>query len=281
MTGYGKSTVLRDGKRITCEVRSLNSKNLDLNMRIGGKYRECEMALRTLISKSVQRGKVDASVHVEELDATGSTINSSIVNSYVDQLRSIQPDTPAPQLLEMALRLPDTIQTTRTELTAQELRLITSTMQDALERLSRFRESEGNSLEKDFRGHIKTIARLSQEVQAHLPARIQIVKDRLKTSLEELAAKPEQGRYEQELIFYLEKLDINEEVVRLDQHLKYFIETMESNENSGKKLGFIAQEIGREINTMGSKSSYAPMQQLVVQMKDSLEQIKEQILNTL
>ncbi|AVI50487.1 YicC family protein [Pukyongia salina] len=281
MTGYGKSVIELPTKKITVEIKSLNSKNMDLNARVPSAYREKELMLRNRISKSLSRGKVDFNLYVELTgESTNSVVNESVVKQYMGQLSEIA-DGDATDLLKMAIRLPDALKTEREEIDETEFNKIVEAVDQALEAINKYRASEGNALETEFLQRVVNIDALLAEVIEMDPQRIENVKDRLRKAISELKESVDENRFEQELIYYLEKYDITEEQVRLKNHLDYFKETLENHTSNGKKLGFISQEIGREINTIGSKANYAPMQQLVVQMKDELEKIKEQALNVL
>jgi uncharacterized protein (TIGR00255 family) len=281
MTGYGKTVLQLEHKKITIEIKSLNSKNLDLNVRIPGYYREKELGIRKSIGKELVRGKVDFSIYVEDNGGeTVSKVNENVVKEYMEQLQSVV-DVEDAELLKMAIRLPDSLKTEREELNEEEWSKIEEGISIALANIQLYRTEEGESLFNDFIIRIKNITQLLEEVIEMDPERIEQVKDRLHKSIDDLKVNVDENRFEQELIYYIEKLDITEEKVRLKNHLAYFTKELNSNESNGKKLGFISQEIGREINTIGSKSNYAPMQKLVVQMKDELEKIKEQNLNVL
>ena len=284
MTGFGKSIVELPGKKITIELKSLNSKNLDLNARMPSQYRERELDLRGKIAKSLSRGKVDFSLYVEITgEATTASVNAAVVKKYIQQLKEIPSTGTADEasLLEIAMRLPDTLRTEREEIDESEFNAIDQGLEEALAEINDFRDAEGKALEKDFVLRIETLQQLLQEVIEIDPQRIDAVKERLQKGIEELKENVDENRFEQELVYYIEKYDITEEKTRLENHLSYFTETLNSSDSNGKKLGFIGQEIGREINTIGSKSNFAPMQKLVVQMKDELEKIKEQLLNVL
>jgi len=281
MTGFGKSTLQLPTKKISIEIKSLNSKSLDLNARMPNQYREKELDMRKLIASSLMRGKVDFSLYIETTsDETTSAINSDVVKSYMQQLKKVVASNDT-ELLKMAIKMPDALKTVREEIDATEYDSILETLKEALVEINEFRTDEGKALEEDFKLRISNIKNLLDEVIAIDPDRIAQVKERLRKGVEELKESVDENRFEQELVYYIEKYDITEEKTRLDNHLSYFTETINSADSNGKKLGFISQEIGREINTIGSKSNYAPMQQLVVQMKDELEKIKEQLLNVL
>jgi len=281
MTGFGKSLLQLPSKKITVEIKSLNSKSLDLNARIPGQYREKELALRKLIAKSLTRGKVDFSLYVEVTgEETTASVNPAVVKKYIQQLRAIV-DGDETELLKMAVRMPDVLKTERDEIDETEFASIEEAVIEALEEINKFRHDEGSALEKDLKFRVANIENLLVEIIAMDPERIAGVRERLAKGVADLKEKVDENRFEQELVYYIEKFDITEEKVRLDNHLKYFKETLDSEDSNGRKLGFISQEMGREINTIGSKSNFFPMQQLVVQMKDELEKIKEQLLNVL
>jgi uncharacterized protein (TIGR00255 family) len=281
MTGYGKSVIELPSKKITVEIKSLNSKNMDLNARVPSAYREKELFLRNRISKSLSRGKVDFNLFVELTgESTNSVVNEAVVKQYIGQLSEIS-DGDSTELLKMAIRLPDAMKTEREEIDESEFNEIIEAVDKALEAINNYRTSEGNALEKEFMQRVVNIDSLLDKVIEMDPQRIDNVKERLRKAISELKESVDENRFEQELIYYLEKYDITEEKVRLKNHLDYFKETLENQTSNGKKLGFISQEMGREINTIGSKANFAPMQQLVVQMKDELEKIKEQALNVL
>lgn len=281
MTGFGKSLLQLPSKKITIEIKSLNSKSLDLNARIPGQYREKELLLRNIIAKSLIRGKVDFSLYVEVTgEETTASVNPVVVNKYMEQLRQIA-NADDTELLKMAIRMPDAMKTEREEIDETEFFEIENALTQALAEINSFRTDEGNALEKDLLHRVSNIAQILQDIIAMDPDRIEGVRERLRKGVEDLQEKVDENRFEQELVYYIEKFDITEEKVRLENHLSYFLETINSSDSNGRKLGFISQEMGREINTIGSKSNYSPMQQLVVQMKDELEKIKEQLLNVL
>ena len=280
MTGFGKSVLSLADKHISIEIKSLNSKSIDINTRIPQVYREKELDFRKLIAEQLQRGKVDFSIFIENTGTqTPSKINPNIVKSYIEQMRAIV-DGDLTELLKMAVRMPDALQTTSESISEEELSVIFQHINLAIADLQNFRTQEGKVLEKDFVLRISNINRLLQEVQGLDEERLALIRERLEKAVADIE-NVDANRFEQELIFYLEKLDITEEKIRLKKHLDYFLETLHSEESNGRKLSFIAQEIGREVNTLGSKANFAPMQQLVVQMKDELEKIKEQVLNVL
>ena len=281
MTGYGKSVIQLPSKKITVEIKSLNSKNLDLNVRVPSSYRSKELQIRNLLAKSLIRGKVDFNLFVEITgEATNTEVNATVVKQYMKQLGALVDSTPD-ELLKMAIRMPDALKTERDEIDELEYTSILQAIEEALSSLTNYRNDEGKVLENEFLKRIENISSLLGQVIEMDGERIVNVKDRLRKAVSELKESVDENRFEQELIYYLEKYDITEEKVRLQNHLEYFSETIESKLSNGKKLGFISQEIGREINTLGSKANFAPMQQLVVQMKDELEKIKEQALNVL
>ena len=281
MTGFGKSVIQLPSKKISIEIKSLNSKNLDLNARMPSMYREKELEIRKQIADALTRGKIDFSLFVEMTgEGTSTLINKTIVTQYIKQLKEVV-DGDETEMLKMAIRLPDAVTTERDEIDEDEWKLIQTEIDSALKHLIDYRLHEGKSLEADFLDRIKNINELLKKVIEMDPERIDGVRERLKKGIAELKENIDQNRFEQELVYYIEKFDITEEKVRLHNHLDYFIKTLISPDSNGKKLAFISQEIGREINTIGSKSNYAPMQKLVVQMKDELEKIKEQLLNVL
>ncbi|WP_298493070.1 YicC/YloC family endoribonuclease [uncultured Algibacter sp.] len=281
MTGYGKSVLLLPTKKITIELKSLNSKNLDLNARMPSIYREKELAIRKVLADKLVRGKVDFSIYLEATaEDTSTQINTPVVKQYIEQLRQVV-DGDDMDLLKMAVRFPDALNTVREEIDENEWQDIEAEIHNAILDLNNHRLNEGKVLEIDFNNRISTIDNLLDQVITMDPERVEGVRERLLKGVQELKEKYDENRFEQELVYYIEKFDITEEKVRLKNHLNYFTESINSKDSNGKKLGFISQEMGREINTIGSKSNYAPMQQLVVQMKDELEKIKEQLLNVL
>ncbi|MGL2988448.1 YicC/YloC family endoribonuclease [Flavobacterium sp. RSSA_27] len=282
MTGFGKATLQLPTKKITIEVKSLNSKGLDLNVRMPSLYREMELGLRNLIASKLERGKIDFSIYIESTaEQTSTRVNVPIVKAYINQLREVYADADETELMKMAVRMPDTMKVEREEIDESEWATIQNVIEEALQNILNFRKDEGESLEKEFQLRIGNIRQFMNEALALDPERVQAIKERLQTAIAELQVNVDENRFEQELIYYLEKLDITEEKVRLTNHLDYFLDTIKGTEANGRKLGFITQEMGREINTMGSKSNHAQMQKLVVQMKDELEKIKEQVLNVL
>lgn len=282
MTGFGKATLQLPTKKITVEIKSLNSKGLDLNTRMPSVFREMELGLRNQLSLRLERGKIDFSLYIEATgEETSSKINVPIVRGYINQMKAVIPNADETELMKMAVRMPDTMKVEREEIDEKEWGLIKNVINDSLNNILSFRKDEGLSLEKEFQLRIGNIRQYMNDALALDPERVQAIKDRLQTAIDELKVNVDENRFEQELIYYLEKLDITEEKVRLTNHLDYFLETINGTEANGRKLGFITQEMGREINTMGSKSNHAQMQKLVVMMKDELEKIKEQVLNVL
>ncbi len=281
MTGFGKHVIQLPTKKITVELKSLNSKNLDINARLPQAYREKELDLRKTIAECLVRGKVDFNLYVEITgEETTVEVNQGVVKEYMQQLRSVANGDEV-KLLELAMRMPDVLKTDKDDIDPEEYKAIQDALKKALEKITVFRIEEGKVLEKDFDGRLVNLFRILDEVKTMDPERLDTVRERLERAVADIKAEVDANRFEQELIYYLEKYDITEEKVRLANHLDYFKTTLGSKDSNGKKLGFIAQEIGREINTIGSKANYAPMQQLVVQMKDELEKIKEQMLNVL
>jgi len=282
MTGFGKATLQLPTKKITVEIKSLNSKGLDLNARMPSVFREMELGLRNQISARLERGKIDFSLYIEATgEETSSKINVPIVRGYINQMKAVIPNADETELMKMAVRMPDALKTERDEIDENEWKKIQTVIDEALENIAQFRKDEGVSLEREFLHRIANIMTLMNNAVSYDAERVETVKTRLRNALDELKENVDENRFEQELIFYLEKYDITEEKVRLENHLNYFIETIAGTEANGRKLGFITQEMGREINTMGSKSNHTEMQKLVVMMKDELEKIKEQVLNVL
>lgn len=287
MTGFGKADATYKDKKIHIEIKALNSKSLDLSTRLAPLYREKEMEIRSLIATSLIRGKVDFSLWVEkEETAAGVRISEAAVENYLKQIREISQDLFIPEpknIWDLVLRLPETAQTTvNEELTDEEWAVVRTAVETALNHLIDFRKQEGEALYKKFTEKLDNIVHLQGEIEPFEQGRVEKIRQRLEERLAELTGIDyDKNRLEQELIYYIEKLDINEEKQRLSNHIAYFRETMQHGEGQGKKLGFIAQEMGREINTTGSKSNQAEMQNIVVKMKDELEQIKEQVLNVM
>ncbi len=281
MTGYGKTEIQLPTKKVTIEVKSLNSKNIDLNVRIPSYYKEKELAIRKKLATKLVRGKVDFSIYVESIgENLLSQINKDAIQIYMKQLKEISNASDL-ELLQMAVKLPETIQTLREPLDEQEWKQIDDAIDKTLEKIVLYRTDEGKTLQQDFLKRINFIEVFLEKIVELDPQRVENVKTKLQKAIVELEAKVDENRFEQELIYYLEKLDITEEKVRLKNHLNYFLKELDAPISNGKKLGFITQEMGREINTIGSKANFAEMQQVVVQMKDELEKIKEQNLNVL
>lgn len=288
MTGFGKAVTEFDNKKITVEIKSLNSKQADINTKIPSLYKEKEIELRNSLSKTLGRGKIELSLWIDQNQAEKNmNLNQAIIKDYYQQLskvaKSLNRNVDDEQILDIIMRLPDVLKAETKELDENEWTIIKQTINDAVTEIEKFRSQEGHVLEIDFSLRIKTIERLLTQIEPFEKSRINKVKDRIKQNfLENLKeVDADNNRFEQELIYYLEKLDITEEKVRLKNHCSYFIETMNETASQGKKLGFIAQEIGREINTIGSKANNSDIQKIVVQMKDELEKIKEQVLNVL
>ena len=281
MTGFGKAEIQFENRNYILELRSLNSKGLELSCRLPAQFREIELHLKKIIGESLKRGKVDLSLNVENIDQPNArNINLAAVNQYIEQLSKIQ-DADRLELLKIAIKLPDTLKTEINDIDDKEIKTIEGLLRKALISLNEFRSHEGESLAKDFKIRLTNLQTLIDQINKEDPERIEKIENKLKASLEELQIEIDQNRFEQELIYYIEKLDITEEKVRLSNHIEYFTNTMENPGSSGKKLGFIAQEMGREINTIGSKANHAGLQKIVIQMKDELEKIKEQLLNVL
>ncbi len=287
MTGFGKTEFEVGNKKITLEIKSLNSKQLDINTRVPALYREKDIEIRRLISEMLIRGKVDFALYLDNLGTEStSKINAAIVKDYHRQLSDVYRDLNLDvneSIMQTIMRLPDTVKMTYEELDETEWLVVRENLIKTLEELNRFRDQEGLALLTDIEGNIQNILDLLKQVDPHENQRMDNVKARILDSLEalQLNGNVDKNRFEQELIYYMEKLDINEEKVRLANHCSYFTETMNEDEPSGRKLGFIAQEIGREINTLGSKANESNLQRIVVQMKDNLEKVKEQVLNVL
>lgn len=287
MTGYGKAVKELPNKKITVEIKSLNSKQLDLAMRVPSFYREKELDIRSYLASRIGRGKVDFAMFCETQQAERvARIDQDAVRQYYEQLSAMQASIGIggqTDYMRIIMSLPDVVKVEQPELDENEWNEVMACVIEATDNFISFREQEGKALEKDLRTRVGLIEKYSLEVPQYEKERIEKIKSRIQSNLDEIIAKDkvDQNRLEQELIYYIEKLDINEEKVRLANHLKYFIETIETDPNAGKKLGFIAQEMGREINTLGSKANQAEMQRLVVMMKDELEKIKEQVLNVL
>ena len=282
MTGYGKAECSLPDSKITIEIRSLNGKNADISIKSSLIPREKEMEVRQYIAKELQRGNIDLYATLE-VNATDKAkhINKEIYNGYLSQIKELGIECTPDAMLQTILRLPDVVEVKKQEMTDESWEAINNAIKEAVGALNGFRDKEGEILYKDVTSRVALIESYVAEVEKHEESRIESIRERIKNRIEELGITPDQNRLEQEIIFYIEKLDINEEKVRLRQHCKYFMETIDGEQYPGKKLGFIAQEMGREINTMGSKSNHAEMQKWVVRMKDELEKIKEQCLNIL
>lgn len=280
MTGFGKAIGQFAGKKITVEIRSLNSKGLDLNARIASLFREKELDIRKIVGAALNRGKVDINIYAEVTGIeSASSINMDLAKAYLEQLTVLEREAATKgDLIAAVMRMPDVMSSGKSEMSEEEWAFLKGLLHEAIAALVEFRTQEGASIALDYEERLASIEDAMKGIEPHEGARLDAVRERLMKGLKGIEV--DSNRFEQEVVFYIEKLDINEEKVRLANHIKYFRETMQK-ENTGKKLGFIAQEIGREINTVGSKSNYAPMQQYVVQMKDELEKIKEQIGNTL
>ena len=285
MTGFGRATLILPEKKISVEVRSLNSKQIDINTRIPSYYKEKELDVRSYLSSSLRRGKIELSIFIENTDANSQhIINKELVKKYIKTLQEIG-DEPLPEkdLLNIAMRLPDAMKIEREEIDEEEWQAVMAVVKESVGALIDYRKDEGLSLERDLKEQITTIINLYNKVPQYEQERIDTIKERISTKLQEVLESVDfdQNRLEQEMIYFIEKLDVSEEKVRLKNHCEYFIETMKLKESNGKKLGFISQELGREINTMGSKANHTEIQKIVVQMKDALEKIKEQVLNVL
>ena len=288
MTGYGKASCEYANRKITVEVKSLNSKQMDINTRIAAVYRDKELEIRNLVAQQLERGKVDFTLTVEEKGASGTLINQAVVANYYQQLQQVADNlhiAMPENILDTIMKLPDALKTDNATTSDDEWQAVQQVVLAALDQLTAFRTQEGRALQQMFDKKLERIGALLAEVEPFEKGRVQKIRDNIEKSLQDLSSDKkidiDRNRFEQEMIFYIEKLDINEEKVRLRNHLKYFAETMQTEHAAGKKLGFIAQEMGREINTLGSKSNQSEMQIIVVKMKDELEQIKEQVLNVL
>lgn len=281
MTGFGKTETQWEDKNLSIEIRSLNSKNADINLRTPSYLREMDTEIRKRIAKQLHRGKIDLNIFIEfNGQKAPSTINTAVVKSYMDQLKTIS-DGSESEMMAIAMRLPDTLSSERETLQETEKEAVYTLIGQVLKDIENYRTDEGNALEKDFKKRLELIENHLQSVIKIDPERNEKIEQKLRYALEDLKIEIDANRFEQELIFYLEKFDITEEKVRLKNHLDYFKEVMNNDFPNGKKLGFIAQELGREINTIGSKANHAELQKIVVQMKDELEKIKEQLLNVL
>ena len=281
MTGFGKSESLLFSKNISIEIRSLNSKNLDLNLRLPNTLKEFEPLLREKISKKLKRGKIDFNLTIENLNETNlNQINKTIIEDYINQLQQINKSEKS-ELLKIAIKLPDSIKIKKQKLENNFVTKIISLSNKVIDQVIKYRIKEGRSLKKDFNLRIKNLNKFLNKINNYDLNRKEKISSKLKKSINTLNIEIDKNRFEQELIYYIEKFDINEEKIRLESHLKFFAETLKNEKYNGKKLGFISQEIGREINTIGSKSNDLLIQKIVVEMKDELEKIKEQILNVL
>ena len=281
MTGFGKSESLLFSKNISIEIRSLNSKNLDLNLRLPNTLKEFEPLLREKISKKLKRGKIDFNLTIENLNETNlNQINKTIIEDYINQLQQINKSEKT-ELLKIAIKLPDSIKIKKQKLENNFVTKIISLSNKVIDQVIKFRLKEGGSLKKDFNLRIKNLNKFLNKINNYDLNRKEKISSKLKKIINTLNIEIDKNRFEQELIYYIEKFDINEEKIRLESHLKFFAETLKNEKYNGKKLGFISQEIGREINTIGSKSNDLLIQKIVVEMKDELEKIKEQILNVL
>ena len=281
MTGFGKIQALFSAKSISIEIRALNSKSLDLNIRLPSFYRELEPVVRKEISKKLSRGKIDFSIFIEnDYDKNSTIINKTIVEDYINQLNEINKSDKI-ELLKIAIKLPDALKIIREEIDKEDKEKIYSLTIEVIDKVIEYRIQEGKSLEKDFIHRINKLEIFLKEIKLIDQERKEKIVIKLRQGLSQISQEIDENRFEQELIYYLEKYDITEEKVRLSSHLNYFKEIMEKEELNGKKLGFIAQELGREINTIGSKANHSELQKIVVKMKDDLEKIKEQLLNVL
>ena len=281
MTGYGKAEIQFENKNYILELRSLNSKGLEINARLPIHVREIELQLKKSVGEFLKRGKIDLSLNIENMgESNAKTINVAAVNQYIEQLKVIE-DIDRSELLRIAIKLPDTLKTDIEDFDKTEIELIKTLLKKTIDALIKFRSDEGKILETEFNKRLDNLEGLCKEVEIIDPERSSKIKEKLRSTLDTLQSEIDQNRFEQELIYYLEKYDITEEKVRLKNHIDYFKKTLSSDTSNGKKLGFIAQEIGREINTIGSKANHAGLQKPVIQMKDELEKIKEQLLNVL
>jgi len=287
MTGYGKATAQAGDRKVIVEIKSLNSKAMDISTKIIPAYRDKELDIRSRITAALERGKVDFSLYIDAAATSGAqAINVPIFKSYLEQIKAVSAETGAPMpedLFPVILRMPEVLSTNQQEeVSDEEWQAVSAAVDQAINALVDYRKAEGVALEKKFREKIANISALLASVEPYEKERVAKIKERMRTSMLDAVGKNyDENRFEQEMIFYIEKLDISEEKQRLTNHLDYFIKTLEEGHGQGKKLGFIAQEMGREINTLGSKSNQAEMQNIVVRMKDELEQIKEQVLNVM
>ena len=281
MTGFGRAETVYEGTKITVDIKSLNSKNFDLNVKTPLRYKEKEFEIRKLLNDKILRGKVDCYINCESLeDSNDVKINQEVVKNYIEQLRAVASDAPEFEYLKMAVRMPDVLSTKNSELEENEWKSLLAVVQDSVSKFIEFRQTEGNNLAEEIEKIVQNIENNLNQVAQYEEERIQPIKDRYQTALKNFE-NIDETRYYQEMVYFVEKLDISEEKVRLSQHIKYYLEVMRNEDFNGKKLGFIAQEMGREINTLGSKANHSEIQKLVVEMKDDLEKIKEQTLNVL
>ena len=281
MTGFGRGEGVFEGKKMTIDIKSLNSKSFDLNIKIPLRYKEKEFEIRKLLNDKILRGKVDCYINCESLeDSNDVKINQEVVKNYIEQLRAVASDAPDFEYLKMAVRMPDVLSTKNSELEENEWKSLLAVVQDSVSKFIEFRQTEGNNLAEEIEKIVQNIENNLNQVAQYEEERIQPIKDRYQTALKNFE-NIDETRYYQEMVYFVEKLDISEEKVRLSQHIKYYLEVMRNEDFNGKKLGFIAQEMGREINTLGSKANHSEIQKLVVEMKDDLEKIKEQTLNVL
>ncbi|WP_304343285.1 YicC/YloC family endoribonuclease [Chryseobacterium koreense] len=281
MTGFGRSEGVFDGKKITIDLKSLNSKSFDLNIKMPLRYKEKEFDIRKILNDKILRGKVDCFINMESLtDSSDVSINKDLVKSYMEELKKISSDGPDFEYLKMAIRFPEAISTRPDELNENEWIFLSGLLNEALEKFDQFRKTEGDTLQEELKRNLRSIESSLSQVIPFESERMDGVKERYRKTLNEFD-NIDETRFYQEMAYFTEKLDISEEKVRLSQHLKYYLEVMNDEDFNGKKLGFISQEIGREINTLGSKANHAEIQKLVVKMKDDLEKIKEQTLNVL
>jgi uncharacterized protein (TIGR00255 family) len=283
MTGFGKAEINTQNKKLTIEIKSLNSKQIDMSVRMPSAYRQKELSIRKTVAQSLNRGKIDVALFVEQTHSElSATINSEVVKAYYSDLKGIAKELDnTDDIMSSIMRLPDVLKSKKEEIEESEWTQIESLLSQAIDAITNYRADEGRILAEDFALRIENIRTSLNEIAAYEKSRIEKIKGSIREKIDELKVSADENRFEQELIYYIEKLDITEEITRLNLHLNYFIEVMQSANSQGKKLGFICQEIGREINTIGSKSNDATMQQEVVKMKDELEKIKEQILNVL
>ncbi len=283
MTGYGKAEGMLPNKKISIELKSLNSKQIDMNVRMPGSYREKELEVRQQIGGILKRGKIDVSFFVENTGVSSKqSINTELVKNYFKEMKSLSEELGSQDsIMDIVMRLPDVLKTEKESINEDEWAFVQDLLETAVNNIQEFRQSEGKVLELDFIQRIDTIQSIVDDIEKTEKGRVEETRQRILERLDNLKVAVDENRFEQELVYYIEKLDVTEEIVRLHNHLQYFKENLDSKESQGKKLGFICQEIGREVNTIGSKSNNAEMQQKVVRMKDELEKIKEQILNVL